>query len=72
MYLNNKKMQAQACIFFALNIKKNKKSKKRDGPQMQKNGTVLKNGEHEFLKVEKSLSRKSNEDDLSSNPFFRK
>ncbi len=39
---------------------------------MQKNGTVLKNGEHEFLKVEKSLSRKSNEDDLSSNPFFRR
>jgi len=27
---------------------------------------------NELLKVEKSLSRKSNEDDLSSNPFFRK
>lgn len=63
MYLNNKNK----------NLKRAKRgTKKRDGPQMQKNGTVLKNGEHEFLKVEKSLSRKSNEDDLSSNPFFRK
>lgn len=44
MYLNNKNKKIK-------NLKRakreTKKSKKRDGPQIQKNGTVLKNGEHE-------------------------
>ena len=41
MYLNNKNKKIK-------NLKRAKRgTKKRDGPQIQKNGTVLKNGEHE-------------------------